>query len=161
VTLGIAEPGDIVGLPGTLSGNPCEATAEALEPLLAAFVPSKAFLQFLRDNGEAAVKAAEIASHLYQSTCQTVRYLVFCCSAEQKLACFLLHWAADRRQTGSQNPAAITLTHKEIAERIGASRETVTRLFSRFKRRRLVEIHHGAVVISSKAGLKNILPFIM
>src|SRR5215472_18940042 len=51
----IAEPGEIIGLAGTLSGKAYELTAEALEPLQANFIPKDAFLQFLREHAEAAV----------------------------------------------------------------------------------------------------------
>src|ERR1700674_4125417 len=50
--LRIAEPGDVVGIPGTISGKPYELTAEALEPVQANFIARKAFLQFLRQRGE-------------------------------------------------------------------------------------------------------------
>ena len=40
--LRIADPGEVVGLPGTISGKPYEATAEALEPIQANFIPREA-----------------------------------------------------------------------------------------------------------------------
>src|SRR5271163_3597620 len=52
----LAEPGEIVGLPGTLSGKAYELTAEALEPLQANFIPRDAFMQFLRQHGEASLR---------------------------------------------------------------------------------------------------------
>jgi CRP/FNR family transcriptional regulator len=73
----IAEPGELVGLPGTLSGKAYELTAEALEPLQANFIPRDAFMRFLRENGEAAVRVAEILSQIYRSTLLEVRYLGF------------------------------------------------------------------------------------
>jgi len=42
----IADAGEVVGLPGTLSGKPYELTAEVLEPLQANFIPRDAFLSF-------------------------------------------------------------------------------------------------------------------
>src|ERR1700675_3824015 len=56
----VVEPGEVVGLPGTISGKPHELTAEALEPVQANFIPREAFLQFLRQRGEAEIKKAEI-----------------------------------------------------------------------------------------------------
>src|ERR1700694_3512124 len=64
----IAETGEIVGLPGTLSGKAYELTPEALEPLQANFIPRDAFMQFLREHGEAAVRVAEILSKIYPAT---------------------------------------------------------------------------------------------
>ena len=47
--------------------------------------------------------------------------------------------------------------HKEIAEMIGASRETVTRLFASFKRKRLVEVRGPILIIANKAALERLL----
>src|SRR5579862_8895308 len=68
--LRIAESGELVGLPGAISGKPYEATAEALEPIQANFIPREPFLQFLREHGEAALRVAEILAGIYQSTYQ-------------------------------------------------------------------------------------------
>ena len=40
---------------------------------------------------------------------------------------------------------------------IGSSRETVTRLFTDFKRKHLVEIHGSTLIITNKAGLEKVL----
>jgi CRP/FNR family cyclic AMP-dependent transcriptional regulator len=52
--------------------------------------------------------------------------------------------------------ATMTLTHEEIAEMIGASRETVTRLFANFKRRQLIEVHGSSLMIKDKPGLEKL-----
>ncbi|HXC49138.1 MAG TPA: helix-turn-helix domain-containing protein [Candidatus Sulfotelmatobacter sp.] len=49
------------------------------------------------------------------------------------------------------------LTHEEIAPTIGSSRETVTRLFSDFKRKQLVQVKGSTVIIKNKAGLESLL----
>src|SRR5208282_4119592 len=135
----MAEPGELVGLPGTLSGKAYELTAEALEPLQANFIPRAAFLQFLREHGEAAMRVAEILSRIYLATLLEVRYLGFASSAGEKLARFLLDLPTMPTESNGHSRATLTLTHKEIGEMIGASRETVTRLFAHFKREHLLE----------------------
>ncbi len=156
--LRIAEAGQLVGLPGTISGKPYEATAETVEPIQAAFIPRKQFLQFLREHSDAALRVAEVLSNIYQATYQQVRYLSLSGSAAGKLARFLLRIARAHDTAGNGTVRAeiqmtMTLTHEEIAEMIGASRETVTRLFANFKRRRLIEVHGSSLMIKDKAGL--------
>src|SRR5262250_1534710 len=153
----IAEPGEIVGLAGTLSGTTYELTAETLEPLQANFIPREAFLRFLREHGEAAVRVAEILSKIYHATLMEVRYLGFSSSTAQKLARFLLDLPGQRVGSGNQYRATLTLTHKEIGETIGASRETVTRLFANFKREKLIEVHGSTLVISDKPRLEKMV----
>jgi CRP/FNR family transcriptional regulator len=153
----VAEAGEIVGLPGCISGKPYELTAEALEPLQANFIPREAFLQFLRERGEAAVKIAEILTQIYQATLSEVRYLALSTSTAEKLARFLLDLPANPAQDKGQIRVALTLTHKEIAEMIGASRETVTRLFASFKRERLVKVRGSTLIIANRTGLEKLL----
>jgi CRP/FNR family transcriptional regulator len=51
----------------------------------------------------------------------------------------------------------LTLTHEEIAQMIGASRETVTRLFADFKKKQLLEVKGSTVVIRNKSGLEKLI----
>jgi CRP/FNR family transcriptional regulator, cyclic AMP receptor protein len=153
----IAESGEIVGLPGTLSGKPYELTAEALEPLQANFIPRDLFMQFLREHGEAALRVAEILSNIYHATLLEVRYLGFSGSTAEKLARFLLDLPATPAQNNGHLRATLTLTHKDIGEMIGASRETVTRLFAHFKREGLIEVHGASVLIANRANLEKLL----
>ncbi|HET8922936.1 MAG TPA: Crp/Fnr family transcriptional regulator [Candidatus Acidoferrum sp.] len=153
----MAEAGEVVGLPGTISGKPYELTAQALEPLQANFIPREAFLQFLRQRGEAAVTVAGILSRIYQATLSEVRYLGLSASTAEKLARFLLDLPAKPIQGNGHIQATLTLTHKEIGEMIGASRETVTRLFASFRHERLVRVLDSTVIIANKAGLEKLL----
>src|SRR5579863_457697 len=56
IILRIAGTGEVVGLPGTISGKPYGVTAEALEPTQATFMPRTPFLQVLKEHGEAALR---------------------------------------------------------------------------------------------------------
>jgi len=155
--LRVAEPGEIIGLPGTLSGKPYEATAEALEPIQANFIPRRPFLEFLRAHGEVALRVAEALSEIYYATYREVRYLGLSGSVEEKLACFLLDFAARHASDHAQSRATLTLTHEEIAEMIGSSRETVTRLFADFRRKGLIQVNGSSLVIADKIGLRKLL----
>jgi CRP/FNR family transcriptional regulator len=163
--LRIADAGEVIGLPGTISGKPYEATAEAQEPIQANFIPRKPFLEFLRTHGEVALRVAEALSDIYYATYREVRCLGLSGSVEEKLASFLLDFAA-RHPSGNgaadigaacgPTRAVLTLTHEEIADTIGSSRETVTRLFADFKRKGLVQVQGSSLVID-KPGLQGLL----
>lgn len=154
--LRIAGPGEVIGLPGTISGKTYVLTAEALEAIEASFIPRGPFMQFLRENGEAALKVAEILNEIYHATFQEVRYLGLSGSAAEKLARFLLDVVASHAQNNGQLRAVLALTHEEIAEIIGVSRETVTRLFASFRRERLIEVHGSTLTIANKVGLEKL-----
>lgn len=158
VIMRIAESGEVIGLPGTISGKPYELTAEALEPIQANFIPRARFLEFLKAHGEVALRVAELLSEIYHATHQEVRYLALSGNAASKLARFLLDAGSSHgRSEDAALRATLTLTHEEIAGMIGVSRETVTRLFASFKRDHLVEVHGASLLITNKAGLEKLI----
>jgi CRP/FNR family transcriptional regulator, cyclic AMP receptor protein len=153
----IADAGEIIGLPGTISARPYELTAEALEPLQANFISRESFLGFLREHGDAALRIAQVLSDIYYATYQEVRYLGLSSSAAEKLARFLLDWNANHGGDSDSSRSVLTLTHEEIAEMLGTSRETVSRLFADFRRQQLVEVRGSSLVITDKPGLEQLL----
>ena len=48
----------------------------------------------------------------------------------------------------------LALTHEEIAQMIGTSRETVTRLFAEMKKRQIVQAKGSTLLIRNKSALK-------
>jgi CRP/FNR family transcriptional regulator, cyclic AMP receptor protein len=151
-----AKEGEVLGLPSTLSGKPYDLTAEALEPVQANFIRRDAFLQFLQHHSEAALRTAEILSNIYHNTLAELRYLGLAASAPQKLARFLLDHLANDAPENGRTRSTMTLTHREIAETVGASRETVTRLFAQFKRKGWIEVHGSALTLKDRAALENL-----
>ncbi|MGC1905216.1 MAG: Crp/Fnr family transcriptional regulator [Candidatus Acidiferrum sp.] len=153
----IAEAGEIVGLPSTLSDKVYEVTAEALEPVQANFIRRDLFLSFLRQNGDAALKVAEMLSAIYYSTCQEVRYLGLASTAVEKLARFLLDLKPSKGADPAKPKILLTLTHEEIAEMIGTSRETVSRLMNDLKRKKFIEPHGSGLTLTNKKGLQELV----
>ncbi|MGA8012169.1 MAG: Crp/Fnr family transcriptional regulator [Candidatus Acidiferrales bacterium] len=153
--LRIAEPGEMIGLPGVISGKIYVLTAEALEPVQVNVISRVPFMEFLREHGNAALRVAEILNEIYHATFRELQYLAHSGSAAEKLARFLLDSAASRGASNDQLRARLALTHEEIAEIIGVARETVTRLFATFKREHLIELQGSIIVIADKAGLER------
>ena len=155
--LRIAEPGEILGLPATVTGTAYELTAEVLEPTQANFIPRAGFLNFLREHGEAALRVAQQLGETYHSAIAEMRTIGLSHSAAEKLARFLLEWPGQPGLEDSPMKFTLTLTHEEIAQMIGASRETVTRLFADFKNRQLLQVKGSTVIIKNRPGLEELL----
>ncbi len=153
--LRISEPGDLLGLPATISGRPYEVTADVIEPTQANFISRTDFLSFLRDHGDAALRVAQELSETYQSAFAEMRTIGLSHSTGEKLARFLLDWSANHKPENGSVKFNLTLTHEEIAQMIGASRETVTRLFAEFKRKNLLHVKGSSVTINDKPGLRE------
>ena len=153
----IAEPGEVLGLSAAISGKPYELTAETIDPCQVNFVKRDDFLRFLREHSDACFKVAEQLSEKYNTACHEVRSLGLSHSAGEKLAKLLLEWTSKNGEAAKQEPRLrLALTHEEIAQMIGTSRETVTRLFADLKKRQIVQAKGSTLVIRNKAALKLI-----
>ncbi len=155
--LKIAEAGEVLGLSASISGKPYELTAETLDPCQVNFVKREDFLRFLREHNEVCLRVAEQLSEKYNSACHEIRSLGLSHSAAEKLAKLLLEWSTKNGGVRQPDRMTLTLTHEEIAQMIGTSRETVTRLFADFKKRQLIQLKGSTLVIRNRAALQSLV----
>lgn len=152
----VSEAGDVLGLNATISNRPYEVTAEMVEPGQANFIARDAFLQFLREYGEVALRVAEQLSRNYYTAYEEIRTLGLASSPAEKLAKLLVGWS-NSASDGDPLHLKLTLTHEEIAAMIGTTRETVSRLFSEFKKKQLVQLKGATLVIHDKPALEKMI----
>src|SRR5215467_8443220 len=153
----LSSPGDVLGLNAAISNHPYEVTAEMIEPGQANFIPRDALLQFLKEHGEVALRVAEQLSRNYYTAYEEIRTLGLTTSPAEKFAKLLLSWYPENGGTNGRAQIKLTLTHEEIAEMIGTTRETVSRLFSDFKRRQLLQVKGSTLVIRNKSALEKMV----
>jgi CRP/FNR family cyclic AMP-dependent transcriptional regulator len=152
--LRIAKPGEILGLMAVMSGNSYEVTAETLHPCQVAFIRRNDFLGFVAKHSEVYQGVVKQLSTFYQGACEQLRTVALSTSAPEKLARVLLDWSATGKETKEGRQIKLPLTHEEIAEFIGTTRETVTRTLSDFKARQLVALQGSTMMISNRAALE-------
>jgi CRP/FNR family cyclic AMP-dependent transcriptional regulator len=150
----LSDAGDVLGLNATISNRPYEVTAEMVEPGQANFIPRESFLQFLREHGEVAVRVAEQLSRNYYTAYEEIKTLGLTSSPGEKFAKLLLSWSSDSKEGAS---VRVTLTHEEIAEMIGTTRETVSRLFAEFKKKQLVQLKGSMLLIRNRPALERMV----
>jgi CRP/FNR family transcriptional regulator, cyclic AMP receptor protein len=153
----LSEAGDVLGLNAVISNRSYEVTAEMMEPGQANFIPRDSLLQFLKDHGEVALRVAEQLSRNYYTAYDEIRTLGLATSPTEKLAKLLLAWSTKTSPGESGTPVKLTLTHEEIAEIIGTTRETVSRLFSEFKKKQLLQQKGSTLLIRSRPALEKIV----
>ncbi|HEX9002951.1 MAG TPA: Crp/Fnr family transcriptional regulator [Blastocatellia bacterium] len=155
----LAEPGEVLGLSATISGEPYQLTAETIEPCQADFVRRDDFLRYLREQPEVCLRVIEMLSEILRAAHTQIRSFGKTNSAAERLAGLLLCWGermGDRTQEGIH--LKLPLTHQEIAQMIGASRETVSRLLGELRHQRIISLNGSGLLIrdrdtlSSKAG---------
>lgn len=152
--LRLAEPGDVVGLPGTLAGAAYEVTAAAIGPCHCTFVKREPFLRFMRAHKEICLGVADQLRKIYGSACNEIRRIGLAHSAAEKLAELLVGWPV----TNGDGPGRIRFpfSHEEVGQMIGSSRETVSRAFAAFKKKRLAELKGATLHIRDRVALEKI-----
>lgn len=160
IILQIAEPGEILGLSAAVSDSPYESTAEVLEPCQVGFVRKSEFLDFLRANSDACLSAVRQLSQNYQTAHLQICSLGLSNSVADKLARLFLGWCDSHTETAFADRSVRlknSYTHEEIAEMIGTSRETVSRLLKTFKERKLISLKGADLIIHDRRRLESLV----
>lgn len=156
LSLSIARKGEILGLASVLSGNPYDVTAETLYPARVAHISRRDFLGFMARHPEVYQTVIEELSRHVTRACDQLRTVGLSATAPEKLARLLLDWSDSGQATECGGARfRFSMTHEEIGEFIGASRETVTRTLSNFKTRRLVAFQGSMLTIPSRTALAS------
>lgn len=148
----IASPGDVLGLSAALSGAAYETTAEALEPAQIKAFGRQDFLHFIERHIEASMHAAQMLNREYRDALSDATRLALSVSISGRAARLFLELISG--QDIPQPRFTLGLTHEELATRLGTTRESVTRVLSEFKRKKILSIHGTSVVILHKQALE-------
>jgi CRP/FNR family transcriptional regulator, cyclic AMP receptor protein len=152
--LNIAGPGDVLGLVAVIDGIPYEVTAETLRPSRIAFVKREDFLKFVKRHPNVYLNIAKHIASSYEALCEQLR-IVGLASIPKRLAKVLLDWSERSGQEKPRSRVMMPLTHREIGELIGSTRETVTRTLSDFEDHHLIAVKGAAVTIQDRKALEE------
>ena len=151
----VAKAGEVLGLDATVSGNPHEASAETGQPCQLNFVKRADFNKFLTDRPEACMQAAIHLSRESRQAYQHLRSLVMR-SAPQRIARLMLDWSHEDSGIASTRGIKVALSHEEIGQIIGTSRQTVTRTLADFRKQHIAELHGSTLQIQNAAALREL-----
>lgn len=152
--LKIVEPGEVMGLSAVISAEAYEITAETLEPSLVNFVDGDGLLRLMERSGELGLRSAQAVSREFQYAYREIHELVLARSSSGKLARLLLSWMTGVEKENREFRIQTPVTHEEMAQRIGASRETVTRLLSELRKKDLIRLDGATLVIKNRTALE-------
>ncbi|HEX6100429.1 MAG TPA: Crp/Fnr family transcriptional regulator [Thermoanaerobaculia bacterium] len=153
----IAKPGEILGVSAAMLGKPYEVSAETLEASQVSFVRRDDFLRLLSSYSEACIHTAQQLSEKYEAAQREIRSLGLAHTTSEKLARLLLNWSGSGEETPQGTRLQVLLTHEEIGQMIGTTRETVTRLLSEFKRKKLITVKGSSLFLTAKAELREMV----
>jgi CRP/FNR family cyclic AMP-dependent transcriptional regulator len=153
----IARAGDVLGLYAGLTGRPFEATAEMVEDGRVDFISRSDLLSLMWENHGLHDDLVEMFSRQFSEFVDNTRMLQLSESALEKLARLMVRWGRDFGERTSEGiRVKLLLTQEEIAQIIGASRETVTRLFSALKRDQIIRVKRDSMWIRDSEALATI-----
>ena len=156
--LRIAKPGEILGLHAVMTGEPHEMTVETMQPCQLNFVKSADFIDFLKEHSAAFMNAARRLSHDFKAAQGLIRSIGLSRSTSERLARLLLESSTEMLAGEGITRTTLALTHEEISQLIGTSREAVSRTLSDFKKKGVAELTGATLIIRNRAELQAMVP---
>lgn len=146
ITYGTIVAGDYFG-EMSLDGGPRSASIMTLEPCLCALVPRAAVLQHLADEPDFAISLVTQVIRRARSATETARQM-----ALLDVYGRVIHTLEGQQgPASSQAPVQLTqITHQQIASRVGASREMVSRLLKDLEKGGYVELGIKRITLKKK-----------
>ena len=156
VTLRMVQGGDVLGLNAVLNNATHETTVKTLEPSLVDFISRAQVMGLVENGNNGAVAVIKLLSRELTQLSERTRCLLLPQTASARLAQLLLQWSKEPQGNNSRSRVIDkVLTHEEIAQMIGTSRETVTRLLTSLSRRNVVQITADCILINDCAALET------
>jgi CRP/FNR family transcriptional regulator len=152
----IAKPGEVFGLHAVVIDEPYELTVETMQPCRLSFVEREDFLQFLKRHGDASLRCAQQISRDCKHSYDVLRSISLSNSVSGRVAQFLLDSATAGAVKNGVFKTTLALTHENIAQLTGTSRETVSRTLNGFKKNEIAELNGSTLTIHNKAALERL-----
>ena len=157
VTFDILEPGEVFGELEVLEGLPRETAAEALDDAMICVIRREDFDRYLTMHPNITVKLTKLIGLRLRRIQSRIEDLVFR-DVPARLAHLLLELG---KGDGAQEPRGIRikakLTHQEMANLIGCSRETVSATLGQFRDEGLLQLDGRTMTILDSKGLSRLL----
>jgi CRP/FNR family transcriptional regulator len=149
-------PGQILGLPSCFSNHPYQFTAEVMEPCQVNFARREDFIRFLENYPEAALRATQRVGENVHDVLNLIHTIGLAHSATERLARFFLLLSGNSEASYPAMRLNLAFTQRELAQTIGATRETACRVLNVFKRMNVVTLEGSTVVIQDRAALREL-----
>lgn len=154
--LKMAGEGAVLGLGSAIGGLPNETTAEAYEHCIVEAIHDKDFLVFLSRHGTVCWQVLQMLAAENHELLMNARRVALSDSVAANLAKLLLDWETTIQRATGNKQFNMLLTHQEIAEMVGASRETVTRTLVHFRQNGWIRIQGALLEILQRKKMENI-----
>jgi CRP-like cAMP-binding protein len=153
LTLAYRGAGQMFGELCVFDGAPREEMAEAMKNAIITEVPREAFRALLLADGALAFEFARVVGERRQQVETKLEHLVFR-DVQAKLAALLLELGEEYGVDAEEGlQIGLKITHQEMANLIGSTRETISLTLAQLKKRGLLNLHGRTVVLCDREGL--------
>ncbi len=154
LTLAYRGPGEIFGEACLIDGGPREEMAEAMENALVTEIQRPEFERLLQTQPMLGYRMTKVLAQRRREVESKIENLVFK-DVNSKLAELLLRLAVEYGVDDARGTlVALKITHQEMANLIGSTRETVSLTLAQFKRKGLIQTEGRKVIIADREGLR-------
>jgi CRP-like cAMP-binding protein len=153
LTLAYRGAGQIFGELCVIDGSPRGEMAEAMKNAIITEVPREVFVELLMSDAKLAFSFATVVGKRRRAIETKLEHLVFR-DVQAKLAALLLELAEEygvEHEDGTQ--IGLKITHQEMANLIGSTRETISLTLAQFKKKGLLDLNGRSVVLKNQEGL--------
>jgi CRP/FNR family transcriptional regulator len=154
--LNIASAGTILGLVSVIRRMKYERTAEAYGPCLVNEISDQDFLDFLFRHRNASWQVMQMLAEENQDLLVNARRVALSGTVAGNVAKLLLDWGAPISGGHTKKHFNMVLTHQEIAEMVGTTRETVTRTLASFRQHGWIRVHGASVELLQQEKMREI-----
>lgn len=153
--LKIAKSGELLGVGEALGSTEYVASAEVIEDSSIACLGREQLIGLMARHAIAGTRISEFLSSECVNGFVDVCLLRQTSCASVKLGQFMLRWVETRR-SGRDQWIEIPYTHSDIAQMLGASRETVTRLLGSLRKRHVLEVKRKRLRVIDLPALRQV-----
>ena len=154
LTLAYRGPGELFGEIALIEGGPREEMAEAMENALLTEMERGDFERLIQTQPLLGLRLARLLTQRRRDIENKIENLVFK-DVNSKLAELLIRLAIEFGVDDARGTlVALKITHQEMANLIGSTRETVSLTLSQFKRKGLIRTDGRKIIIADREGLK-------
>ena len=149
--------GETLGFRAVIADEPYAATAEAVERTTVCAIPKEVFEDVIRNDTDTVFRLiSKLAAELRISEDELVSRTHL--TAAQRVARFLI-WTLEALQNPSKDTNRITLPflHEEIAQMVGTTPETLSRVFRDLSERRILKLDKKSIVVANPRALRRLI----
>lgn len=155
--LRIARPGDMISLSAGMAGRTNQTGAETIEPSTLCFITTANLKRLMESGGEFGLRIARELSVEYSSLCQGLSTIGLQRTALSRLAKLLFEMTRNGATQRGPITRACPLTHEEMSQMIGTSRETVTRLLQDLRSNGIASLSKETLTVNKMESLQALV----